>query len=211
MKSILVFCAHPDDEVFGVGGTAAKYSKEGYKIIPVIFSFGESSHPWLLKRYIVKARVKECKKAGKIIGYEDPVFLGLKDTKVRKEIQQKKVILRLKEMVKRDEPEMIFTHSINDPHPDHRAIYWATLEAVKNIKVPVYSYDIWNPISLVKRDAPKLYVDISQTFRLKIAALKLFKSQTTSIVSLLWSVYTRAFINGWNSDCKYAEKFTKVN
>lgn len=46
----MVFCAHPDDEVLGAGGTIAKYAREGKKVIAVIFSYGESSHPWMKKK-----------------------------------------------------------------------------------------------------------------------------------------------------------------
>ena len=43
--TILVFAAHPDDEVLGCGGTIAKCSREGRKVVTVIFSHGEGSDP----------------------------------------------------------------------------------------------------------------------------------------------------------------------
>ena len=37
-KSILTFFAHPDDETLGVGGTIAKYSKNGADVFVLIVS-----------------------------------------------------------------------------------------------------------------------------------------------------------------------------
>ncbi|MFA4887817.1 MAG: PIG-L family deacetylase, partial [Candidatus Nanoarchaeia archaeon] len=39
-ETILVFAAHPDDEIIGVGGTIAKYAQEGKDVIVTIFSDG---------------------------------------------------------------------------------------------------------------------------------------------------------------------------
>ena len=50
---ILILAPHPDDEILGVGGTIAKYSKEGKNNYVVIFSYGEVSH---LKEEIIKLK-----------------------------------------------------------------------------------------------------------------------------------------------------------
>ncbi len=65
--TILVVCAHNDDQLFGAGGTLAKYVKEGKRVVVVIFSYGELSHPWLKKDSIQKTRLDECEESDKII------------------------------------------------------------------------------------------------------------------------------------------------
>ena len=50
---MLVVCAHPDDNILGAGGTIAKYSSEGKKVITVIASYGESGNPWLKENVIL--------------------------------------------------------------------------------------------------------------------------------------------------------------
>jgi len=51
-ETILVFSAHSDDFVIGAGGTIAKYTEEGKKVIAVVFSYGERSHPWNTKSFV---------------------------------------------------------------------------------------------------------------------------------------------------------------
>ena len=67
-NSVMVFCAHSDDQMFGAGGALAKYAREGGKIFTVVFSFGEYSHPWLRKRVTIEIRVEESQRADKVIG-----------------------------------------------------------------------------------------------------------------------------------------------
>ena len=42
-KEILVFAAHPDDEILGCGGTLKKYFLKGYKVSVVFFTNGVSA------------------------------------------------------------------------------------------------------------------------------------------------------------------------
>lgn len=55
-----------------------------------------------------------------------------------------------------------------------------------------------------------MVVDISETFKTKIKAFKVHKSQKMAIFSLLWSVYAKAFFEGLNNGFKYGETFQKI-
>ncbi len=209
-KSILVICAHSDDQILGPGGTIAKYAEESKEIYTIILSYGESSHLWYKKKNAAKIRVKEAQKADKVIGGKGVIFLGVPETKF---LQNKdKIINQLKKIIKEKKPIKIFTHSINDPLKDHRDIYNIVKETYDkiNYKCDIYTFDVWNPVRLVKRNQPTMYVDITKTFKKKIQALKCFSSQKISMMTLLWSVYSRAFLNGLNAKCRFAERFDKI-
>lgn len=209
-KSVLVICSHSDDQILGPGGTLAKYAEQGSIIYTVILSYGETSHIWYKKKVTAKIRVKEAEQADKIIGGKGVFFLGIPEGnffKKKNEINEK-----LKKIINKKKPIKIFTHSINDPHKDHRDTNKIVLETADKIKYrgDVYTFDVWNPVNVVKRNQPKMYVDITGTFKKKIEALKQFKSQKIAMISLLWSIYLRAFLNGLNAKCRYAERFDKV-
>jgi hypothetical protein len=84
-----------------------------------------------------------------------------------------------------------------------------TMDKVR-YKCDVYSFDIWNPLNIKKRAAPKLVVDVTDTFKLKIKAFKLHKSQWMAKMIMLPSTYVRALANGLTRDVKYAEVFYKL-
>ena len=89
--TILILAAHPDDEILGVGGTAAKYAKDKEKIITAVFSLGELTPMWIKPEIIKATRKKESEKAQKIIGISKAYFLDLKDGRIGKETKKKKV------------------------------------------------------------------------------------------------------------------------
>ncbi|MEM4264040.1 MAG: PIG-L deacetylase family protein [Candidatus Woesearchaeota archaeon] len=211
-ETILAIGAHNDDPIFGAGGTLAKYAEEGKTIKTVIFSFGELSHPYLKPEVIIEQRVKEAIKADKIIGGKGVAYFGVKEGKFRQEIKQKNVEKRLLDIIKKEKPTKIFTHGANDAHPDHVAVYNLINDLVKKKKITcdVYTYDVWELVRFRKRIVPHLVVDITKTFPTKIKAIKAHKSQQITILNLLWTVYLKALINGWNNNCKYAEVFDKI-
>ena len=211
-KNILVFCAHPDDEVFGAGGAIAKYAKEGFRIKTIVFSYGEQSHPWIKKRFVVETRVKESQEASKVLGSELPTFLALREGYFSGDAEKRNVEKYLSNLIKKTSPAKIFTHSVDDPHPDHNITHNIALNALKKSgkKCSVYTFDIWNPFNAMKRKNPMLYINISGTFGTKIKALRCFRSQTASMISLLWSVYFNAIRNGIENRTRFAEVFYKV-
>jgi LmbE family N-acetylglucosaminyl deacetylase len=211
-EKILVFCAHPDDQVFGPGGTLIKYAKEGKDIMIIIFSKGEGSHPWLKEEVIIEMRQKETERVDKIIGTNTTLYLGLRDNSFLKDAKEQNTIERLKHIIEEFQPNKIFTHTSVDPHPDHKTTNKLVLKAFDetNTNTDVYTFDVWNPLNTKGTNHPKLVIDISKTFKRKVHALKTFKSQKVALFSLLWSVYFRAIYNGLKNHYKYAEVFYKI-
>jgi len=211
-ENVLVFCAHSDDQIFGPGATLASYAKEGKDIYTYIFSYGEASLLWLKRKVAVKTRVKEAKKADKIIGGRGVFFFGLKEGRFPDEIKTKRIVRRLAKIIREKRPGKIFTHSFNDPHPDHRIVYNAVMNAISDIKYKgdVFAFDVWNPFIFRKTFLPKLYVDATKTFDKKLRALKSFESQKSSLIPLFWSVWFRALVHGFHIHKKYAERFFKI-
>ncbi len=212
MEKVLFFCAHNDDQVIGAGGTIAKYASEGKEITTVIFSYGEKSHPWMKPEYIISTRIKETEQSNKILRGKEIIFLDLKEGQYLKDYEEKKYEGKLVNLIKKTKPSKIFYHSADDHHPDHKVVNKIVNELLDKMKYKgdVYTFDVWTPIIYRKRNIPKMVVDITSTFKTKIKAFKVQKSQKMAILSLLWSIYLKAFLNGLNYGCKYAETFKKV-
>jgi LmbE family N-acetylglucosaminyl deacetylase len=209
-ESVMVICAHPDDEVIGVGGTISKYINEGKDVSVVRFSYGEKSHQWLKTRVTAEMRKKEAEAAKKVLGYEESLYLAIEEGKF---VEQKEMIQKeLKKIILKKRPKKIFTHNNLDPHGDHKAVRMNVLEVVDSIKIrpEVFMFDVWNVLDFRRIEHPQLYVDITDTFADKIAALKCFKSQVSSMLLLVGFVYAKAIGHGLTHHVRFAERFFKI-
>ena len=211
-NSVLIVCAHSDDQIFGPGGAVAKYAKEGKKVHTIIFSYGEQSLPLQKKEYTIRARVKEALDVDKYLGGDGVTFLGLEETKFSEQFKSRKMYPKLRRLILKYNPSIIFTHSVDDPMPDHRALNKLLLETVDRMryKCDVYMFDVWNLFNFKHRHYVKIFVDVSDTFDMKVKALKMFTSQQRSLFMLMWSVYLRAWLGGKEIKVKYAEVFYKI-
>jgi len=213
MNNVLIFCAHPDDEVIGAGATIAKYAKEDKNIFVIIFTYGESSNPILKKRITIETRIKESKEIGKSLGCKETIFLGVPEGKISKKLEDNSFLNKLASLIKKYNPTKIFTHTSSDIfHPDHTSVNKVITKIVDSLdkKYNLYTFPIWNPLRFLKRENPRLFVDVTKTFQKKIEAMKLFESQKMFTYPLLPLVYLRAKIHGLESNYKYAEKFYKI-
>lgn len=210
-KTILALCAHNDDQVIGAGGTLSNLTSKGMRLRTIIFSFGELSHPHLKPEIIISRRIKEALQADKIIGGNGVAYLGLKEGRFLKD--GKEALRKLKAAIKQEKPALIFTHSSDDPHPDHRAVSRHVQQLVDSgmIKVPVFTFDVWNILRLKERGLPKLVVDVSRTFNTKMRALACHKSQKLTIVTLFGKIWLKAKLAGFRNGWKYAETFHRID
>ncbi len=180
-ETIVVFSAHPEDYVVGAGGTIARYRQEGKKVITVIFSHGERGRFWVREKEVKRVVENEARQAASLLGCS-PLFLGLADQEISHSYQQKNSEQKLLSMLRRSKPTKVFTHSQEDPHPDHRAVYAITLSLYEKLekKPEVYSYAAWNLVSF-KTQFPALYINVSKTFGMKLKALRMLQSQRMHI------------------------------
>jgi N-acetylglucosamine malate deacetylase 1 len=219
--SILVICAHSDDQVIGPGGAMAKYAREGYDLHTVIMSFGENFKPHVRREIISKMRVKESQRADRIIGGKGVIFLGLREMHFEEDFQKRQIEENFKSLIHKLNPVKVFTHSRDDAHPDHRATLRIVLRAYRRMRLSceLYSFEVWHLFNLKKRKKPKLVIDTSGTFRIKIEALKAFRSQINlshfyNYIFLnnffFFLVYIKDFMNGLKYNYKRAEVFYKL-
>lgn len=213
---ILVVVAHPDDQIFGPGGALARFAKEGKKVKTIIASYGELSHPHFRREIIRQIRIAESDKADEIIGGDGIEYWGAREGKFKEDVQNLKLAAKLKSRILKYKPEKIFTHARNETHPDHVAINNLVLECYDELhskgqlSCPVYTFTVWNYFRVKKRDVPRLVVDISDSFKIKLKALSVFRSQIIAMVSLKWSVYVKAFFAGLRNNVQFAEVFYKI-
>jgi LmbE family N-acetylglucosaminyl deacetylase len=212
MVDVLVICAHNDDQVIGAGGTLLKYALEGKSFKTLVFSYGEKTHPYLKSEVISKIRFKEGVKSDRILGGSGITCFGLKDFSLKRELKRKDIKKKFSDFLKKENPKKIFTHSLKDSHPDHKAVFNLVKNSIekKEIVCDVYSFDVWSLFSS-GRNSAKLVVDVTSTFEQKLEALLIQKSQKKVIFPLIWSICLKALINGWFYKCKYAEVFNRIN
>ena len=184
-KEILVFAAHPDDEILGCGGTLKKYFLKGYKVSVVFFTNGVSArNEYNIKKNILKRKI-EAKKAAKVIGINKCYFNDFKDNQLDS-YPLIKIIKIVEKKIKAIKPEVIFTHYENDLNVDHQMISKAVITAcrpIKNNKVKkllffeVPSSTEWQ---IKKKNivfSPNFFEDISTVKRYKLDALRCYKSE----------------------------------
>jgi LmbE family N-acetylglucosaminyl deacetylase len=215
-ETAVVFCAHPDDEALGVGGTIAKYIQMGKQVIVVIFTDGESSHPWEKKEFVTKKRRDEVHNAASFIGSPKIIHLGLKDGSLTKDIKKPIVHQLIKDILVQYKPSKVFTHARDDMlYPDHVAVHKVTLGAIDDYNktatspTEVFTFNIWG-FAIWNRERPLLIVDITTTFEQKIKALRAFDSQKLALAQLWPSVFIKALIWGFRANTRYAESFYKI-
>lgn len=208
--TIIVCAPHPDDEMLGMGGTIAKLSAAGERVVVVIFTLGESSHPWQRRATINKTRKQEATDANRIAGTAEVIFLELNDLAIGTEVVEKNMSERFARLIEEEKPRALFTTAIDDVHADHQSVARFVIYVGKKHNIPVWMYTVWNPLHIVRRGEPRLVVDITPYFRKKWRAIQAYKSQKVSTFQLIPTVMLRGFFNGLRYKKHMAEVFVRA-
>ncbi len=231
IKRVLVVNAHPDDSDFGASGTISKWIKGGIEVSYLFCTNGDQGgeESGFKKEEMPAIRQREQRAAGAVIGVTDITFLNYVDGHLEATIALRKDIVR---QIRRVKPDRIVCQSpernwerIGASHPDHLAAGEATVQAVypdarnpfaftdlleKEGLAPHRVLEIW----LMGFANPDHFVDITDTFDLKLSTLRAHASQTAhnaELETMLREWGQRNAGLGGLADGRIAEAFKIVN
>lgn len=195
-EKMLVVSAHAADYVWRAGGTIAKYIKNGAQVHLVILSFGtrgESNDLWKQENATTEsvkaARKAETVEAAKILGVTNVEFWDLTDYPIQTdEALDEKMVRKIREV----RPDIILTHDRNGAdvlNPDHNHIsQWVfrcsvmansagvRMEGLPHTKqMRLYGFEPHQ--TELSGFVPGSFVDITEVYEQKVAAMQCFKAQ----------------------------------
>lgn len=167
---VLVLAPHPDDEVFGCGGTLALHAADGIAVAVAILTDGAYAAADDARDSIVAVRAAESRAAAAALGLQTPEFWSLPDRGLR---YNEPLIERIVASIRSHGADLVYAPSLREAHPDHRVLAMAAVEAIRRIGagVRLAMYEVGIPL------APNVLVDITPVLERKRAAMQCFTSQ----------------------------------
>lgn len=207
---VAVFIPHPDDEVFGCGGTLIRHSQQGDRVVGIFLSHGGKGDPEGVfeKEDYQAIRKKEAHEAAKILGIEELVFFdypdqypGIPMPAIENFVQ---VFLNL---LAEHKPATVYFPWLGETNADHWAPSLSIAKALPKVPkgIRLFAYEIWAPF------IPDFIVDITSVYPLKEEAAKQYASQLR-YRDYLWTMrgldaYRSLFLTGGGS---YGEAFKRI-
>lgn len=145
-QKILVLSPHPDDDVFGCGGTIFKHAQDKDQITVLYLTDGSRGTPQGIRdsSLIIKRR-KEAEEAAKILGVKELLFWGYSDGRLEATKTTRKAMFNLLLDLK---PDIVYLPSFLDTNKDHfvtSQIFYSALDGLANTDFEIWSYEIWSP------------------------------------------------------------------
>ncbi len=195
--SILVVCAHPDDETLGAGGTIVNHTSQGIPVDVMCLTSTES-------------RKKELEAACEVLKVRN-TYIGIRDDFAIDMSLRGEII----DILLKSRPTIVITHSPIDYNQNHVACYdvvrqaieWASHSTVfddAHMVERIYHMEINSLFS-----QPQVMVDISETFATSSKALRMHVSQMNKANGFYTRLYdSRTRLRGVQAACDRAEAFT---
>ncbi len=186
---VIVVMPHPDDVESRMGGTVARWTREGKEVIYVVCTNGDkgTSDPDMRPAELARVREQEQLAAAEILGVREVIFLRHPDQGLEDTHGFRKEIVRLIRTYRPDTVAAVDSYGRYIDHRDHRIAARVTLDAIFPYAGGLHSYadlleeglqphKVKEVLICGSRD-PNYYIDITDTIDLKIAALRCHKSQ----------------------------------
>ena len=180
--------AHPDDVELSCFGTLALCVNRGDDVVVCSLTNGNLGHENLDKERLSMVRMVEGAEASKVIGASF-CTLDIDDGSVNERDENQ--ILKVTNLIRSIKPDLIITHSENEYHSDHvqtsKIVFRCSLLASLPLFISEYPAITHIPHIIYmegiegKSFEPELYVDISETFELKMKSVGCHTSQLHGI------------------------------
>ncbi|MEM7746920.1 MAG: PIG-L deacetylase family protein [Pseudomonadota bacterium] len=178
-QSVLIVAAHPDDEVLGCGGTAARHVAEGSSVAVQFLSDGETARGSHLASK-VQSRKDAARQACSALGIDQIRFGDFSDNQLDS-IPMLQVVQVIETAISKYQPDLVYTHHRGDVNIDHEIANRAVLTACRPLPnssvtciraFEVLSSTEWATASFTPSFQPNLYVDISKHLSRKLAVMQ---------------------------------------
>ncbi|MFB6136318.1 MAG: PIG-L deacetylase family protein [Halobacteriaceae archaeon] len=137
-RRLLVVGAHPDDCDIKAGGIAQKYADAGDDVRFVSMTNGDAGHHETGGVELARRRRGEAAAAAETFDGEYTV-LDNHDGELEPTLENRKRLIRL---IRRYDPDLLFTHRPNDYHPDHRYTSRLVQDSAYMVQVPNVCTDV---------------------------------------------------------------------
>jgi LmbE family N-acetylglucosaminyl deacetylase len=165
-KTVLAVGAHPDDLELGVGGTLARLSRSGARVVMAIVSIPNN----------LKERRGEARRAAEILGCEVRLLTPNRCCRVE-DLKTHELVGMIDGLVKELSPAAMFSHCLPNLHKDHRLAYDACMASQRLRYFDIFCYSPTSCHAVNIEFHPHAYIDISDTIDAKMAAIRAHSSQ----------------------------------
>ena len=181
-KNILVIAAHPDDEVFGCGGTMARHRANGDKVAVLFIADGVGARNNLFAENLQK-RKHSAENALKILGAQNLGFMDLPDNRLDT-VPLLDIIQKIEKVIREFQPSVIYTHHYADLNVDHVIASRATITACRPLDSSsvkeLFFYEVPSATDwAISKNSfvPNMYINIQHYFDKKIDALSCYDEE----------------------------------
>lgn len=217
-RRVVVFAAHPDDEVIGCGGTIRRLATGGAAVTVVIATTGDTgrSPRFATMPDLPGARRAESTRSRELLGVDEVMFLDHETQDLRNDRATFQQWIRI---IRALRPDLVLCHGPDDKHRDHRTVNALTREAIwkawenvmpdlgpRHRAAEAWMYEITDTFA-----TPEIIVDISQTLEAKLAALDEHGTQTEVLGNIRGLVLGLATVRGYAIGTTFGEAFQSVS
>ena len=215
---IMAIGAHPDDIDLGCAGTLARCVRRGDKVTMAIVCRGEAACNHVSPEQLARVRSREARASARVLGAK-LIELGLSDGGVA--VNDATLALFV-DAIRRVKPDVVITHFHSDYGGDHNNTLTLALDATLNATLAFHK-TATPPIPRIPllymmeplgghNFQPQVYVDIGNTFKVKVKMLACHRSQTVWMsryggMNLRKYIEVVARFRGYQSRVEFAEGF----
>jgi LmbE family N-acetylglucosaminyl deacetylase len=179
---VVVIGAHPDDELLGAGGTFARHVRSEDEVHAIVVADGASS------RYpdeLMAKLEKDARRAAEVIGFASLKLLALPDQRL-----DTVPLIELTQLLEQEldhiDPRVVYTHFPGDVNVDHGLVARAAWTACRPYYRPgLHRFAVFETPSSTEwawpldgaQFQPNLFVDVTATLDIKIAAMGCYESE----------------------------------
>lgn len=143
LERVLVVCAHPDDESFGLGAVLSTLTDTGTRIDLLCFTHGEASTLRIGADSLAAVRADELARAGDVLGVAHLELLDYPDGALA-DWPLDELADHVRRTAEEVDPSvlLVFDHGGITGHPDHQRATDAALAAAPGLGVPVLAWAV---------------------------------------------------------------------